>query len=244
MKKNLISVALLALMSGCAHPQTAPPTCPPCETQTANLEAEREIERLNKETRDYSEKLERLETANAYMDRWRQAFEAMRSLIRDKLTPTEAVDEEGEPIQASEGSDDLENLEYKIDFLSGNLQLTFSNDVFFKKGKPGITPEGHRVIGRLSEIFKEIEGRKVSIGCRSTAAREQKSRAKWLAVRELSAKRAVAIMAALEKLGVEPRNLAAASLSNKVEEDPMERGITVFTIAPSPRELPKYPDKP
>ena len=51
-------------------------------------------------------------------------------------------------------------------------------------------------------------------------------------------------MAEMEKNGVETWNLAAASLINKVEEDPMARGTTVFIVAPSPNECPKYPDKP
>lgn len=243
MNTNLLTIALLTIAAGCAHPQAAPSTCPPCEVRTADLEMEKENERLIKENRAYSEEQTNDEASNAYMARWKETFGALRDLIRDKLTLTEPVDEEGEPIEASKGRDDLEDLEYQIEFLNGSLVLTFANEVFFKRGRPGLTSSGKKVIERLSEVFQEIEGRKVTIGCRSTAAQEHHDRAKWLAVRELSAKRAVAIMAELEKLGVEPRNLAAASLSNKVEEDPMERGTTAFIIAPSPREMPKYPDK-
>ena len=247
MKANLSVFYLVFLVTACAHKSPPPSECPPCKDKEARAEVvrlEKSLEGVGRESTDCADKLAKCQKSGAFMDRWRESFSAMSALIQGKLDESEEIDEDDEETENARRNEDFEELDYKLEFLNGNLMLTFSNDVFFNRGKPGLTSKGKEILGLISEVFQEIEGHKVTIGCRSTAAQEHQSRTKWLSVRELSAKRAVAIMAEMEKNGVEPRNLAAASLSNRVEEDPMERGTTVFIIAPSPRELPRYPDKP
>ncbi len=244
---GLMMVSLGATAVACAHTETKP-TCPPCERnddqQAEMAELEKTVERLQKQEANRNQEMAKQEQNFGFMSRWQESFTQIVGMIDTALTPEDDVESDEEADDTSKLPDSLDGLTYKTEYVNGSLELSFSNDIYFNRGKAGLTKQGKAVLSALAEVFQNTENRRVMIGCRSTADQEKMTHAKWLIVRELSAKRAVAIMAELEKDGVEPRNLVAASLSNKVEEDSMERGTTVFVISPSPREMPKYPSKP
>ncbi|MBN2341881.1 MAG: hypothetical protein JXX29_19505 [Deltaproteobacteria bacterium] len=173
--------------------------------------------------------------ATAWRARWEEAFVKLSKAVSIALAPEENEDEE------SDGN--MENvIRYTIDVLNGSLHVTFKNEQLLKKGKAELSPMGLDIVERMTEVIERVPDRKITIGSRTTVRNENLNHAQWFQVRELSAKRALMVMAMFEKKGINPTNLAAASLSNRLEEDPLEQGTTVLIFQPMPGEIPRFPE--
>lgn len=240
MNTKPIWVLTFAMASACAHYQETSQSCPVCPVSStareSQLEQQLDIERKNRG--DYVELNEMHHRSVAYVDRWKKSFLKISTMFVDTFSSDS--DEGDDPVADSNPNEDIR---YTIEFIGGVMHISFPDEQLFARGESTLTPKGRSIVLRVAEVLASADQRHVTIACRTTVRSEGKNRTQWLTVRELSSQRAVAIMQVMEKNGINPRSLAAASLSNYSREDAMERATTTFIIYPSPREAPVYPNR-
>jgi flagellar motor protein MotB len=206
-------------------------------------ECQSTADKLEADNTHCNKALEEQKQRFAFMSRWQNNFGKIADSIRERLANIE-VDDSGSKHDKSDIKEIVtESVEYSLSVRGGALVLTFSNDVFFPRGKPGLTAQGKRVARELVRVFQESDKRTVFILCRSVEARGAKAQARQSINRDLSSKRSVAIVAGLAAAGGNPRDFVAGAYTNFTEEDALEVGRTEFVVSPLAQELPKYPDK-
>ena len=244
-EKRILAAAVVGLsLPACAHKEPVS-VCPPCEIldeqRSKVSELESAIAKLRNDTATCEQTRSQSDDPDlTFSTRWEDAFSGFADFIEEQLEQTGESDEGEDSSEESEGDDILTDSPYLIEISNGNLELTFSNDVFFEPGKAALTAQGKKRMVRLADMIQRIEDGNIMVGCRPAAVVAKQRHAMSRVIKELASKRAIVIVTELEKNSVDPERLTAASLSNKTDEEMFEGGSTVIIISPSPKELLKH----
>jgi len=141
----------------------------------------------------------------------------------------------------SELKNQIQNKEVTIKELEDKLSITFVDRILFESGKATITPEGKKILTKVGEILKNVQGRQIRvIGHTDNISIMPEYRYKFPSNWELSAARAAAVVRHFQKMvGLDPRNLEAAGhsfykpiVSNETEEGRAQNRRVNIIIAP------------
>ena len=141
----------------------------------------------------------------------------------------------------SELKNQIQNKEVTIKELEDKLSITFVDRILFESGKATITPEGKKILTKVGEILKNVQGRQIRvIGHTDNISIMPEYRYKFPSNWELSAARAAAVVRHFQKkVGLDPRNLEAAGhsfykpiASNETEEGRAQNRRVNIIVAP------------
>ena len=141
----------------------------------------------------------------------------------------------------SELKNQIQNKEVTIKALEDKLSITFVDRILFESGKATITPEGKKILTKVGEILKNVQGRQIRvIGHTDNISIMPEYRYKFPSNWELSAARAAAVVRHFQKkVGLDPRNLEAAGhsfykpiASNETEEGRAQNRRVNIIVAP------------
>jgi len=109
----------------------------------------------------------------------------------------------------------LKNREVDIKTYREKISVTFVDRILFDSGKADISPEGRRVLKKVGETLKEVQGRQIRIiGHTDDVPIMEAFRHKFPTNWELSTARAAAVARYFQKdIGLDPRHLEAVGRS-------------------------------
>lgn len=109
----------------------------------------------------------------------------------------------------------IENQEVTIKAFQEKISVTFVDRILFEFGKATITPEGEKILKKVGEILKNVQGKQIRVvGHTDNIPIMPEYRYKFPSNWELSAARAAAVIHHFQKkMGLDPRNLEAVGRS-------------------------------
>jgi len=136
---------------------------------------------------------------------------------------------------------EIENQEVTIKTFKDQISVTFVDRILFEFGKATITPEGKKILKKVGEILKNVQGKQIRIvGHTDNIPIMPEYRYKFPSNWELSAARAAAVIRHFQKkMGLDPRNLEAVGrsfykpiASNKTREGRAQNRRVEIIISP------------
>jgi chemotaxis protein MotB len=109
----------------------------------------------------------------------------------------------------------IENQEVTIKAFEEKISVTFVDCILFEFSKASITPEGRKILKKVGEILKDVQGRQIRVvGHTDNIPIMPEYQYKFPSNWELSAARAAAVIRHFQKkMGLDPKNLEAVGRS-------------------------------
>lgn len=135
----------------------------------------------------------------------------------------------------------IENKEVTIKKLKEKISVSFLNRILFDFSKTNITPEGMKILARVGDVLKNVQGQKIRvIGHTDNIHLSKDFQNKFPSNWELSAARASAVIRYFQtNKGIDPKNMAAMGrafydpiASNKTEEGRAQNRRVEIIILP------------
>ena len=135
----------------------------------------------------------------------------------------------------------IENQEVTIKAFKEKISVTFVDRILFEFGKATITPEGGKILKKVGEILKNVQGKQIRVaGHTDNIPIMPEYRYRFQSNWELSAGRAAAVVRHFQKkIRLDPRNLEALGrsfyepiASNETREGRAQNRRVEITISP------------
>ena len=131
----------------------------------------------------------------------------------------------------------------------GKLVVRMPNRILFDLGKAQLRPEGTAALGKIGAVLKMVQGREFLVAGHTDNVPVSKRTTAFKTNWELSQQRALTVLLALERQGVNPKQIAATGYgehqpeaTNDTEQGRARNRRTEFIVMPRIDELPSMPE--